>query len=126
APEHLVAEIEINVRIDQDVILIPDVVVTSETDDEVVVHDAKHVLLVVEVRSPTNRGQKWIKKYALYAQAGIPWFIVVEIEDGVPTVILQRLENGTYVQVARAVCGERLDLPAPLGSLDPADLLKRG
>jgi Uma2 family endonuclease len=126
APDDLVVEIEINVRIDQDVILIPDVVVTSEIDDDVVVHDPKHVLLVVEVRSPTNRGEKWIRKYAFYAQAAIPWFAVVETEDEKrPTVILQRLEGGTYIEFARATCGETLKLPEPLGPIDPADLLKR-
>ncbi|WP_119728494.1 Uma2 family endonuclease [Thermomonospora amylolytica] len=126
APDDLVAEIEINVRIDHDVILIPDVVVTSEIDDDVVVHDPKHILLVAEVRSPANRGEKWIRKYALYAQAAIPWFAVVEMDAHKrPTVILQRLEEGTYVEHARAACGQSLKLPDPIGSIDPADLLKR-
>lgn len=121
----LVTETEINVRIAEDVILIPDIVVTSETDDKVIVHDAAHVRMVVEVRSPSNQGQKWIKKYALYAQAGIPWFMVVEMDDERHlTMILQRLEGGTYLEAARARCGEKLKLPDPFPSIDPADLLR--
>ncbi|GAA0355885.1 hypothetical protein NE235_12400 [Actinoallomurus spadix] len=68
-----------------------------------------------------------VYKNHLYSVARIPWYLLVEVDedDERPTLILQRLGSGHYDEVARAVCGETLQLPDPLGEIDPADLLKR-
>ena len=126
APADLDVEIELNVRVGPDKILIPDVVATYEQGDDVLVHDPERVVLVAEVLSPCNSGREWVYKNHLYAKAGLPRYLLVEVgEDGKPVLILQRLDTAHYVEVARAVCGESLRLPDPFGLIDPAELLKR-
>lgn len=56
--------------------------------------------------------------------ARIPWYLLADAGER-PTLVLQRLGSGHYVEVARAGCGETLELPDPLGTIDPADLLRR-
>lgn len=127
APDDLVVEVEINVRIGPEKILIPDVVATYEQGGDVLVHHPSEILLIAEVLSPANRGADWVYKNHLYSVARIPWYLLVEVEEGEerPTLVLQRLGPAHYVEVARAGCGETLKLPDPLGEIDPADLLKR-
>ncbi|MEV5706788.1 Uma2 family endonuclease [Actinoallomurus sp. NPDC052274] len=127
APDDLAVEVELNVRIGPEKILIPDVVATYEQGDDVLVHHPAEILLVVEVLSPSNKGQDWVYKNHLYSVARIPWYLLVEVDenDERPTLILQRLGSGHYNEVARATCGETLQLPDPFGEVDPADLLKR-
>jgi Uma2 family endonuclease len=126
ASDDLDVAVELNVRVGPEKILIPDVVATYEQGDDVLVHDPEQVLLVAEVLSPCNSGREWVFKNHLYAKAGLPWYLLVEVgEDGDPVLILQRLDEAHYVEVARAACGESLRLPDPFGLIDPADLLKR-
>lgn len=126
APDDLAVEVELNVRVGPEEILIPDVVATYEQGGDVLVHDPEQVVLVAEVLSPCNNGWEWVFKNHLYAKAGLPWYLLVEVgENGDPALILQRLDEGHYVEVARAACGESLRLPDPFGPIDPADLLKR-
>jgi Uma2 family endonuclease len=126
APENVDVEVELNVRVGPEKILIPDVVATYEQGDDVLVHDPEQVLLVAEVLSPCNSGREWVFKNHLYAKAGLPWYLLVEVgENRDPVLILQRLDEAHYVEVARAACGESLRLPDPFGLIDPADLLKR-
>lgn len=126
APAQLGVDVELNIRVGPGKILIPDVVATYEQGDDVCVHDPEHVLLVAEVLSPSNHGERWVHKNHLYARAGIPWCLIVETDDeSRPSLLLQRLEKGVYVSVAKAECGQSLRLPEPLGEIDPAVLLRR-
>jgi Uma2 family endonuclease len=128
APEELAVEIELNVRVGPHKIFIPDVVATHKGGGEVLVQDPRDVLLIVEVLSPSNCGEEWIEKNRLYAKAGLEWYLLVELDEAGedPTLILWRLDTMRhYREVGRAGCGETLELPEPLGSIDPADLLKR-
>jgi hypothetical protein len=55
-------------------------------------------------------------------------YLLVELDEAGqdPTLILWRLDAMRhYREVGRAGRGELLELPEPLGSIDPADLLKR-
>lgn len=124
APEDLAVEVELNVRVGPDKILIPDVVATYEQGGDGLVHMPAEVLLVAEVLSPSNAGREWVLKNHLYAKAGIPWYLLVEADEEIPTLILQHLEGGCYVEVGRAQA-EPLDLPEPFGAITPADLLRR-
>lgn len=127
SPRELDVVVELNVRVGKEKILIPDVVATYEQGDDVRVHDPAHVLLIAEVLSPSNHGAEWLHKNHLYAKARIPWYLLVEIDDeGRPVLVLQRLDEDVYTVVARAACGQTLELPEPLGEVDPADLLRRG
>lgn len=127
APGDLDVAVELNVRIGPEKILIPDVVATYEQGGDVLVHDPAQILLIAEVLSPSNSGREWVYKNHLYAVARIPWYLLVQVgeDEERPTLILQRLTSGPYVEVARATGGRALRLPDPLGSIDPADLLRR-
>jgi Uma2 family endonuclease len=127
APEELAVDVELNVRVGPENVPIPDVVATYERGGDVLVHDPAYVLLVAEVLSPSNHGAEWVYKNHLYAKARIPWYLLVEIDDeGRPSLVLQRLEDGVYTVVGKAACGQTLELPEPLGEIDPAVLLRRG
>ncbi|WP_158566751.1 Uma2 family endonuclease [Actinomadura craniellae] len=121
APDRLAVCVQLNVRVDASKILIPDVVATYEVDD-VLVHDPAQVPLVAEIPPAAE----WEYKRELYARAGIPWYLLVQQDgEGRPSLALHRLDSGSYERHAEATCGEVLELPEPLGSIDPADLLKR-
>ncbi|MCO5972204.1 Uma2 family endonuclease [Actinoallomurus soli] len=102
-------------------------VATYEQGDDVLVHHPAEILLVVEVLSPSNKGQDRVYKNHLHSVARIPWYLLVEVDEDNerPTLVLQRLGPGHYNEVARAACGQMLKLPDPFGELDPGDLLKR-
>lgn len=113
------------VRVPGGSLFIPDVLV-AERDavlaNDSGVLDAEVVRLVVEIVSPGSRTQDRLTKPALYAQAGIPSLWRVELDDG-PAISAYQLEDGTYVEIATARPGERLELDEPFPvSLDPADL----
>ncbi|WP_160146973.1 Uma2 family endonuclease [Thermomonospora echinospora] len=124
SPDALDVVIEVNLRVGTDKILIPDLLATYEPGDTYV-HDAKHVLLVGEIVSPSNRGEEWMQKSRFYARAEIPWYLLVERDaEGGPTLILGRREGECYVEHARATPGQELVFPEPLGTMDPAVLLR--
>lgn len=86
------------------------------------------VLLVGECVSPSSKRKDHVQKPAKCAEAGIPYFMRVEVDyaDSCVDVELLRLDNGTYRKHARGNEFGRFetDLPFPL-SFDPAELLER-
>jgi Uma2 family endonuclease len=104
------------------------VVATYKGSGEVLVQDPRDVLMIVEVLSPSNCGEAWIEKNRLYAKAGLEWYLLVELDAAGkdPALILWQLDAiRQYREDGRAKCGETLELPEPLGLIDPAQLLKR-
>jgi Uma2 family endonuclease len=107
---------------------IPDIVVGDA--DALLAHttvlDPGFVLAVVEIVSPGKRNKKrdYTIKPRMYAAAGIPTFIRVEISGpGAPRVEVLSLEGGVYELVANACAGEVLTLKEPFKvSFDPAML----
>ncbi|HVW34128.1 MAG TPA: Uma2 family endonuclease [Acidimicrobiia bacterium] len=126
APDGLIVVEAMGVRIPGGSVLIPDVLVAQR--DAVLANDsgildAAVVHLLAEIVSPGSRTQDRLTKPALYAEAGIPSFWRVELDDGL-AIHAYRLEGSTCVQVATARAGQRLELEEPFPiSLDPADLI---
>lgn len=116
-----------NVRVNHDTLLIPDVLVLRRPKPRLVAADPADVLLVVEIVSPSTRRSDRTLKPVVYAEAGIPWFVLVEPEGPTaPIVIVHELLDGTYVRRACVAAGERLRLTEPFPvDLDPADLTRR-
>ncbi|MGI8814078.1 MAG: Uma2 family endonuclease [Pseudonocardia sp.] len=85
----------VNVRIGPNRILIPDLVVVTRLDDDVTVFDAADVVLVVEIVSPGSVAADRAIKPRLYAEAGIPGYLRVELSG--PTALPHRLRDGRYV-----------------------------
>lgn len=108
---------------------IPDVVV-GDADimlaTTVALHP-RHIHLVAEVVSPgrSNRRRDYTDKPRMYAAAGIPMFLRVElIGEGAPCVEVLVLKGTDYVQADRACAGQTLRLTEPFEvSFDPAVLV---
>lgn len=113
---------DVNVRLGEGRFNIPDVVVLRQPED-VVYSEAGNVWLVAEVVSDSGRARDRIFKPALYAEAGIGLYLLVERKPRLE-LILFRLDGGDYVEHARARKGERLELPG-VGVAIEADALVR-
>jgi Uma2 family endonuclease len=85
------------------------------------------VLLVGECVSPSSRKNDRIDKPAVCAEAGIPYFMRVEVSYARRRVEVEllRLSDGRYETEAKALDGQVFEtkLPFPL-AFDPADLLE--
>ncbi|MEQ4204580.1 Uma2 family endonuclease [Actinopolymorpha sp. B9G3] len=125
APETLNVHYEVNVRIVPGRIRIPDVVVTHELHRSMI-FEGSRALLVAEVVSPGSGRRDRDEKAIDYAMAGIPWYLVVEPDDGGrPAFWLRRLEVERYVDHARASCGQTMQFPDVGAEIDPAQLDRR-
>ncbi len=111
----------VNVRLKRGRIPIPDLVLTQQTDLDQVVGDAQEVQLICEITSPSNSGTDRVLKMHHYAEAGIPWYLL--IEPNPIALTLFRLDGDHYVIDAEARPGQPLRMTEPVVlSLDPAVL----
>ncbi|MEQ3552295.1 Uma2 family endonuclease [Pseudonocardia nematodicida] len=125
--DDLEALIEVNIRLGPERILIPDISVVAAgagIDPDVVKWEARHVRMVVEIDGPNRRRFSERIKPALYAAAGIPHMLRIDLTDHGPDASAYDLRDGTWAETARARPGEELILtdPVPL-SVDLAALL---
>lgn len=80
---------------------------------EAVVSDARDVALVAEIVSPGSVVTDRAVKPQLYAAAGIPAYLRIELGPDGPAARSYRLRDGRYVVAARAATGALLSLPDP-------------
>lgn len=114
----------VNVRLRSGRIPIPDIVVVEPVDPHEPVIDASAVRMVVEIVSPSNAGTDRLLKMHYYADAGIPWYLLVEPEDDTPVLRLFGLDRDRYVARATGRPGEPLALTEPVEvTIDPDDLV---
>jgi Uma2 family endonuclease len=112
----------IGIRLSPGHIRIPDFVITGEINFDEPVTDAGAVKLICEVVSPSNASTDTVRKMRYYAEAGIPWYLL--IDPRTETFRLYRLEDDRYSEHAKAAPGELLELTEPVAvTIDPADLL---
>jgi Uma2 family endonuclease len=117
APKHLETTIEVNVVLPGGRLLIPDFTVLDRSGDlDGVTAAAKDVLLVGEVISPSTRMQDRLLKPGLYAEAEIPYYLLVDPKGGkkekTPSLVLMELVDGEYKEILRDRDG-RLELEFP-------------
>jgi Uma2 family endonuclease len=117
----------VNVQTGKARLFIPDVVVIRCPGTTATVLPAAEVLLVAEIVSPSSVAIDRTLKPAMYAAAGIPHYLRVELEgDSAPTVFAYTLAGDAYQEMASARVGEILDLHEPFRvSIDPGALLGR-
>jgi Uma2 family endonuclease len=80
-------------------------------------------LLAVEVRSPSTAGRDAVLKRREYARLGMPSYWMFDVD--VPSMVVLELQDGEYVETARATGDEtvRVARPFPV-ELNPAALLE--
>lgn len=103
----------VNIRLAPDRIFIPDLAVIANPNLLSLVSPASAVRMVVEITSPGNAYIDRGMKPQLYAQAGIPHYLRVELTDGLPTVLVFGLHGDRYVETARFAPGEITMLTEP-------------
>lgn len=101
----------------------PDVMVAridDPRDDQLVVPPR----LVVEVLSASTRHDDLLVKPGKYAEAGAPWYWVVDIDvpEGIEIIVFE-LAGAVFVEAARATSGTELRVSEPFEvRVDPAEL----
>lgn len=106
----------LNVRLWRDHVRIPDIIVARNGVVPRLV-PAADVLLVGEVTSPSNFRQDRIAKHGEYAEAGIPFYVRIDLHLGIDelTASAYELVDGAYREFATAPDGVlRLERPWPL------------
>jgi Uma2 family endonuclease len=123
APAGLEVLEAINVRLAPGRILIPDLAVVSTPGVDRTVAEPAEVVLVVEITSPGNAVVDRAIKPQLYAQAGIPYYVRIELGETGPSAVSYRLTRDHYVQTACTDPGRPLVLTEPIAvTLDLAAL----
>ncbi|GAA3771754.1 Uma2 family endonuclease [Micromonospora maritima] len=82
--------------------------------------------MAVEFVSPGSRRQDFVDKPRRCAEAGVPYFMRVQVVRQIRHVGVEflTLRDGGYVSTAQAVSGQRLKLDAPFTiDFDPVELL---
>jgi Uma2 family endonuclease len=117
----------VNVEIPGGRLAVPDVVVVrgAVADRNPTRYPPGSVLLAVEIVSPSTQPQDRLIKPQLYADAGIPLYWRLELDEG-PLLVVSELRTARHVPVHTLPAGTRATLrrPFPL-TLDPADLPRR-
>ncbi|MGH3720633.1 MAG: Uma2 family endonuclease [Pseudonocardiaceae bacterium] len=113
APEGFEVLEAINVRAAPGRILIPDLAVVRTPGVDRTVGDPAEVAMVVEITSPGNAVVDRVVKPELYAQAGIPHYLLIELGAAPPTAVVFALRRGRYAPVRRVGPGEQLRLDEP-------------
>jgi Uma2 family endonuclease len=114
----------VNVRLRTGRVFIPDLVLVPDVEQST--FEATDVILVCEIVSPSNAGTDRVLKFHLYAEAGIPWYLLVEPDGESLALTLYRLDGGGYVERAVAKGGQSLVMTEPINvTIDPARLLRR-
>ena len=103
---------------------IPDLVVVRSGDRTLSNVPAELVVLAAEIVFRSSRTDDRFRKPGLYAQAGIPHYLRVELDP--PHVVAYRLgADGVYEEAGRAEPGQVLTLTEPFPiTIDPAALVR--
>lgn len=104
----------INVRVGPGKILIPDLAVVTIPGLDLTVCEATKVVLVVEIASPGNSAADRAVKPQLYAQAGVPHYLRIELGEAGPCALVYQLTRDRYTEVARVNAGQPLVLREPI------------
>ncbi|WP_312867577.1 Uma2 family endonuclease [Amycolatopsis pithecellobii] len=105
----------VNVRMGDRRVLIPDLVIVTCPDENVVYFSATDVLLAVEIESPSTKVQDRILKRELYTEAKIPYYLLVNAAPRPVEATLYELTEGGYREITRSTDG-KLSLTRPVAA----------
>ena len=117
----------VNLQLDQQRWIEPDFAVLRRSGHGRVWVPAQEALLVGECVSPSSRKNDRIDKPALCAEAGIPYFMRVEVSYARQRVEVELLQlvDGEYRDHAKALDGQQFQADEPFSlDFDPAELLE--
>jgi Uma2 family endonuclease len=113
--------LSVNVRLKLDRLAIPDLVIVDPIDTSTLVVDARSVRLICEIVSPSNAAMDRVLKMHYYAEARIPYYLLVE--QAPLRVRLFRIEGEHYVLEREAGAGAVLSIDDPIHvEIDPGTL----
>lgn len=102
-PEPYRTTVELNVEFDGRWLLIPDFTVLKNRSMTGLTAPAEDVLLIGEVISRSSRTHDLVIKRQSYAEAGVPYYLIIDPANGAPEAKLLELgDNGKYVEIARS------------------------
>ncbi|HEX3592748.1 MAG TPA: Uma2 family endonuclease [Pseudonocardiaceae bacterium] len=102
----------VNVVLNGQRLLIPDFAVTTVPGLDALYCDGADVLLAAEIISPSSRVYDRALKRQLYAEAGVPFFLLVDPADRPVSAVCYELAGDGYAESARSDQG-RLVLTRP-------------
>jgi Uma2 family endonuclease len=104
----------------------PDLTVLHQQVKNVIWVPAERVLMPIEFVSRSSVRRDRIDKPALCAEAGVPYFLRVEVnEHDAHLELLRLVDGGEYTLHAKASAGEEFSTELPFSlSFDPAELLE--
>ena len=105
-----------NVRVRPGGILIPGIAVLSAPGLDGAICDARHVVLAVELTSPSNAWADRLVKPEAYARAGIPYYLRVDLDRGpeqLAAVLYTLAPGAQYAEIARSDIAGLLVLDRP-------------
>jgi len=83
-------------------LVIPDLVVTTVPGLDAVYCEGTDVLLAAEIISPSSRTYDHALKRLLYAEAGVPFFLIVDLVADPVSAICYEFRDGEYRESARS------------------------
>ncbi len=92
----------VNVKLSEERLLVPDLVVANWPGNDALYFDGADVLLVLEVLSPYTRPFDVVLKPRLYAESGIPFLLLADPPDNAR---LLELDGDAYREVRSSVGG---------------------
>jgi len=105
APPEYEALPEVNVVLNEERLLIPDLSIVNEPGVDTVYYKGADVLLVVEVHSPSTRAFDLALKRKLYGEAGVPFVLFVDPGPEEISARLFELSGDSYREVASSAAG---------------------
>ncbi|XVV02000.1 Uma2 family endonuclease [Actinosynnema sp. CA-248983] len=109
------ATVELNVELPGGSLLIPDFTVRTRPEFKAVVIPVEDLVLVGEVVSRSTRFKDYGIKRQRYAEAGVPFYLLIDPSGAEVTATLFELDAGEYVETARSEAGVlKLERPFPV------------
>jgi Uma2 family endonuclease len=105
APAAYEPTIEVNIGLAENRLLIPDFSVIRRTDFDGLIVPVEEVVLVGEVVSRSSKANDRVFKRALYAEAGVPFYVIVDPSGPIPDAVLLELVDGEYKECVRSLNG---------------------
>ncbi|MGO1049732.1 Uma2 family endonuclease [Crossiella sp. CA198] len=102
----------VNVVLNGERMLIPDLAVTTNPGADEVYYQGDDLLLAMEIISPSSKVYDRALKRQLYAEARVPYFVLVDPVASPVSAIVYELVEDEYREFARAENG-RLELERP-------------